>query len=663
MKRYHKVSVACNTCRSRKLKCDGTRPACGRCQKKPSLRQSCTYSARACTNVSRSVRLAPGPAGPPQTLGPPGGTTNPSSCTTLAGSDEHIAGHEVLTDRTAHADSGPGRLGEFASKLKEAIDTRLGLPSPHKHCPVPMIDAPLFGTPSLPPAFEGPHSGGAAQAVDLLPQRKLADRLMGAYWWYLHPLEPVLDRTSFRISYEALYSGGDVEVADERVFMSTLNALFALATQVQETTLSHEREHAGIAFLQRAWVLLQPETTIWKRGSLEIVQCLLLMTRFLQCTNDRRRTWMLAGSAVRMAMGLGLQGPESTIPATSLGQVDALKRQVWLSCVSIDRELSWSLGPTSMIPLTATSSAIDTLYENNERADSSGELAHAAYIAKSLELYEISGYIMLSQIPAGSRFSEALGLPRLGHSADLSVAIQIDGCLRKWERNLPTELKLGAEQVQTSGYSRIERQKVALHLRLLHARSLLFRPMLAHLCLPQLHSLGTQHIVDDQSLGLRVMQECATLCIETSRAIIALVEKHSSQLTGQDTGVPTIRWWHRIFYIYAASQHLIAAMLRPDLFGSAPAEALGGAVALLQKHEHLSPCVGRCVKSFQTQAQKVKSIFGGPAQATTSVPEVEPRPALAGFQGFTFQDLGFEADNWLFGMEDMSWLENGYFGV
>lgn len=38
-----KVSLACQECRSRKTKCDGVRPVCGSCAKKPRLEGSCVY--------------------------------------------------------------------------------------------------------------------------------------------------------------------------------------------------------------------------------------------------------------------------------------------------------------------------------------------------------------------------------------------------------------------------------------------------------------------------------------------------------------------------------------------------------------------------------------------------------------------------------------------
>lgn len=62
---------------------------------------------------------------------------------------------------------------------------------------------------------------------------------------------------------------------------------------------------------------------------------LLLVSRYLQCTNDPHRTWMVVGLAVRMAQSLGLDvEPTTTEPRTD---DSGLRQQVWRCCVFMDR--------------------------------------------------------------------------------------------------------------------------------------------------------------------------------------------------------------------------------------------------------------------------------------------------------------------------------------
>ncbi|KAK3938461.1 hypothetical protein QBC46DRAFT_292403 [Diplogelasinospora grovesii] len=629
MKRY-KVTMACNACRLRKLKCDGIRPACGRCQKKDELRQNCRYSTRADTRISpisHTFAAATGPSPHPPA----------SSSSALLQKAEPSDGVEATGVYTSPNPGG------FACEVKAAVDARLGLPVIKKHCPIPMIDAPLFGSLSRRQTVDD----SLLHVDNVLPPRKHADHLMDIYWRHIQPLEPILDEDRFSRSYQALFTGGDLE-ADERIFISTLNTVFALSTQRQESTQPEQREDAGKTFFHRAWSLLRPETILWEPGSLELVQCLLLMSRFLQCTNNPLQTWMAVGSAVRIAQSLSLHIPDPPSPGVS-SRDSLLRRQVWL-------ELSWILGRASMVPLTGSSPAIDSLYDDST-------LERGCYSFKVLELQEITSHVMLSQMPVSSRFAESIGLPRLCQGSDLNTAVQFDASLNRWEKNLPPSLRSANANandypVEDGADSGLVSQRTLLHLRLAHTRTLLFRPMLAHFCLSQPQPSA------DQSLGYRILQDCASLCVENSRKIIALINDNFD--SGDAIG--PVPWWHRIFYLYVASQHLIAAMLRPDVFTAMASDSLRRALSILQGHEHLSPCVGRCIKSFQTLSQKIADIHHHPTTAAgTGGDGVQAVEGQASFPNLNlnfqdvFQGLGFEADNSSLlgmgmGMEDMSWL-------
>lgn len=229
-----------------------------------------------------------------------------------------------------------GNLGDtgFVTEVKRVIDARLGLPFLNKKpCPAPMINSPLFG--SLPLRHTADPTG-SVHVDGLLPPRRHADRLMDIYWRCLHPLEPVLDRERFSCSYEALYAGSDLAV-DERVFISTVNTVLALATQRQESAQpAEQRNEAAKAFFHRAWALLRPEAAVWEPGSLELVQCMLLMCRFTQCTDNQLTTWMLMGSAVRTAQSLGLHLPDTSV-AGAPSRDAWWRRRIWLHCAYMDR--------------------------------------------------------------------------------------------------------------------------------------------------------------------------------------------------------------------------------------------------------------------------------------------------------------------------------------
>jgi hypothetical protein len=173
--------------------------------------------------------------------------------------------------------------------------------------------------------------------------------------------------------------------------------------------------------------------------------------------------------------------------------------------------------------------------------------------------------------------------------------------------------------------------------------------MLARFCLAQSQAERSPAPVDHR-LENRILQDCATLCVENAQKLIALVcENYRS-----DAAIGILPWWYRVFYLYVASQHLIAAMLRPDVFAPVVLESWCKAHSALCAHEHLSSAVKQCISTFQKMWQKVTDIhYPGGAQA----PPPPEGPSDTCFQDF-FQHLGFEAENPLFGMDSTAWLDN-----
>jgi hypothetical protein len=195
-----------------------------------------------------------------------------------------------------------------------------------------MADAPLFG---LLPRRQINDGSVYHDEDNVLPLRKHADYFIDIYWRHIQSFEPFLDREHFFHSYQALFAGSLFN-EDERIFVSTLNTVFAISTQLQEKLPREKREEASNTYFNRAWTILRPETIIWEPGSLELVQCLLLMSRYLQSTSNPHRTWMVVGSAVRIAQSLGLHLPEvssSSPPARDT----RLRRHIWQCCVFMDR--------------------------------------------------------------------------------------------------------------------------------------------------------------------------------------------------------------------------------------------------------------------------------------------------------------------------------------
>ncbi|KAF9869297.1 C6 transcription factor [Colletotrichum karsti] len=552
-----KIDVACEACRRRKVKCDGARPACGNCWKRTDLRNGCSYSSepekplareqitdsgtdtpmRALRKITHSpeANFAQPPLPPVArpTATPKSTTSSGPDPTRRSRMDRHPitpsdASPSVVDSMTTVREDGTvtgeyfgsSSAGSFTNQIKAAIDARLGSATETRGS-----RSSLF-KPSLPLSGEGP--GGQVDYV--LPARKQADHLMDLYWYYVDPLYPFLDRQRFEHCYHALFAGTSLD-ADERIFVSILNIIFALATQLIE----------------------------------------------------------------------------------------------------------------SMPP---------------EQRDSSSQ-GYQGFFVKSLELYEIINQVVLAFYTTTSGLKSPTAPHHLGqsfqarHELDLGTALQLDQRLTRWEKGLPTFLTMAEPETQLGEVFR--RQAVIMRIRLLHARMLLLRPMLARFCLSE--SSPTH---DD--LSSRVMQQCAMVCVEAAQNLISVIvqfQKHDGTL-----GLLPA-WWYRVFYIYTAATVLIAARLRPAVFSSLDiSRSWNQGMALLKDHENLGPSPRRCAAALQILSTKM---FQEQPQST-ALPNSETDPAAPNIINdqetfdmpfpYLGQDATFDMDAISFDVNDFSWLNS-----
>ena len=222
---------------------------------------------------------------------------------------------------------GSKSAGSFVQQIRAAISAKGNTPSPGQNTPV-VSGSPLPRLPTMQPKI---HNGPSVEYV--LPSRKTADGLLDVYWNAVHPLYPFLDRRQFQRMYEGTWAGEPSE-SDESLMMCTLNVVFALASQFSDSLAPKERESSARKYFDRAQDLLNLD--LWDIGSVQLVQCLLLMGQYLQSTNSPHQAWMVTGLTVRIAEGLGLHLPETSVRIDDVHQRE-LVRRLWHGCVVMDR--------------------------------------------------------------------------------------------------------------------------------------------------------------------------------------------------------------------------------------------------------------------------------------------------------------------------------------
>lgn len=243
---------------------------------------------------------------------------------------------------------------------------------------------------------------------------------------------------------------------------------------------------------------------------------------------------------------------------------------------------------------------------------------------------------------ARSSVAEACGIASSSTKADINAAMIFEDRL--------SSLSSSFEAAQTSGCDGSAKQISLFRIRLAHVRILLYRPMLANVCFTPTCTRKDSG-VQDQSLESRILQDCAATCVSNTEKLLTLVCTGSCT-SGIGMHLP---WWYRVFYLFVVLQHLLAAMLHPQLFTMGLYELWTNALTAMNTLEGMSPTVRYCTVRFEKMFQRVSGItrsasgFNGPV---TVGPDLDFQAFFQQF-GFDFQDTFFESDNAALG--DNTW--------
>lgn len=180
-----------------------------------------------------------------------------------------------------------------------------------------------------------------------LPPRHVADQLLDLYWRRIHCIYPYLHWPTLIQAYRRLWmSDAELEASPPLtgvglggpdcpppVFYCAINAIFALGMRFSLSAgTARQRVERSEPFAHRARHLLHLDCL--DRGSVALVQALLIKAHYLQSTNMPSRCWNLTGVACRVAQGLGLhlEVDEGTVPALTR----EMRKRVWYGCANLD---------------------------------------------------------------------------------------------------------------------------------------------------------------------------------------------------------------------------------------------------------------------------------------------------------------------------------------
>ncbi|KAM6495549.1 Fungal specific transcription factor domain containing protein [Amanita muscaria] len=486
-----RVWRACESCRRKKIKCDGCEPTCSQCtasgsqctwlQTKDRAALSRQYvqelEARLLHMESVFSQITPvlEQLGPSVNGGVPilaSTSSNPTpkaenpGPSSSSSSEQH--GSEPSTPIKAEDDVsesfGQLALDEYGhmrwiggSSTMSLIQSFRALTTSPLHRISPAEEDPRAPGPSVNklyfPAsvfFGKIHALPGPEDVEY-PERDLADKLVEAYFTRLHFLMPVLDKPSFLDHYRHLMDNKDNlrVVRSQGAFIALIFSVFACAAPlVNDHRLTSDKRidegGMGMLYYERALTL-----QYISHANIQIahVQCFILLSSFLCSVNCLPQAWLLVGQAVRSAQDLGLHRSPRRLLVSPIEK--ETRRKIWWGVYTLDRMLALALGR----PLGINDADCDI--EMPAEVDD-GQLAqyfmgallnqrHPPLMAGMIalfKLYEIGGRV-LRQVYAVDICKDNLEVEK---KADLQRVVEaLDAELTKWCDDLPPAFKSASE--------------------------------------------------------------------------------------------------------------------------------------------------------------------------------------------------------------------------
>ncbi|KAL7891940.1 fungal-specific transcription factor domain-containing protein [Trichoderma sp. SZMC 28014] len=570
-----RVAKACQRCRSMKSKCDGQRPACGRCRgygyacsyrlQRPRLRPG--TDDRTSHSISEGlpdlydalhqqeellvhvISLLP-PGTEQEALQLKSSSIKSQLDNAISNAKAEVLLREVASESGSKSPSGsvdqsPGYLGEvsdirFVNVVKKFLQTQ-------------------DGTTMMQKDFESYDQGENLVSSNkvscptiLLPTFEKAKHYIDAYFTTIHIAYPFIPETPFIQHFKTL-SDSDTPKAQSCNNIETALSYTICAIGAYYRTLPGKEESADSLNekLYSYALTLAPASNMER--SLAQVSLLLARCFYLLVVCRTESCWTILGQAVRVAQSIGLhiEGEDSGHTNLSHSPEVEKRRRVWYSVYVLDRLLSLQLGRPPAIhdddfnvplPDRASDSEIDWTGEVVEKRTGNSPSSGDYFLA----VIAFSGIV--------GRVLRSLYCPRRSHftAEDLLSTKDLDRQLIDWKLALPRALRfdLGHTFEQLPIF---KTQRNMLAIKFHHLRALIYRPYLCH---PLLMHLGNPDATISP-LDWSPIRAYERACISEARETARLLHGISSK----EELVHGFPWWQMISCLVCASSILLVSSM------------------------------------------------------------------------------------------------------
>ncbi|ODQ53077.1 hypothetical protein SAICODRAFT_25572 [Saitoella complicata NRRL Y-17804] len=381
-----RVAKACESCRQRRVKCSGDRPACQHCRtygfeckyelsrKRNRAQDEITELRQINTTYQQLLRNIL----PHLPQGPASAVTEALRQTNALGSPSRSSGDDPFdadADEVSSLHSldaieedfntidlnrpegfiGPATDVAFVRAIISKLNEKDHAPSAHA---TPGRNPDSTSTsisrhPDIHTTFHlddvKPGPDPSTVETSILPSRHLADIFLERYWGCSHIVFPFLDRRQFMERYDTFWDEPPPMVGQVNTFRALVNIVLAIgayqvwrseplgegipSTSADASPKIHEELYA------RAQICAG---NLEEVGRLMHIQYVLLCALFLTSMDRPNRAWNTIGLAVRLAYGIGLNLKNEAMEGVTEVQKETRNR-TWWSIYCLEFELSHML--------------------------------------------------------------------------------------------------------------------------------------------------------------------------------------------------------------------------------------------------------------------------------------------------------------------------------
>ncbi|CRG86636.1 Cutinase transcription factor 1 beta [Talaromyces islandicus] len=303
----------------------------------------------------------------------------------------------------------------------------------------------------------------AADAIlgGILPSIAMQNKLLDAFWAYVHPYLPIVHKETFLFQLSKDRRGiprqgrSALDQLERRIPQVLLLSMFALSARFVENRGGREDSDPGDEYATKA------ETLIAQHKQSSINCCLaLLMMAYREIGTGGSISWMYVGNAIRMSQDLGLHRDPSVWKNTncfrnmSIVEIQ-IRRMIWWGAFVLDRYIAAWQGR----PCAIHEDDFDTkLPDDSLHGTRDVPLACFAQVVK---LSIIQGRIHREFYSVGSK------------GPDWSKLHDFENSLNEWEAQIPDFL--GIRQGV-----RLPVPVIVMHSQFWNCKVLLHRPFISH---------------------------------------------------------------------------------------------------------------------------------------------------------------------------------------